>query len=78
MRFEAIRTAKLASMLRSLAKSAMITAWIHGGALYAPPCIEGEVMGDYAMGRELFARLPMRNAWLHAKTTQHNAVSIQA
>ena len=63
-------TGKIANNSRPMVKSPMKTAWIHGGALRAPPCIEGEVMGDFAMGRELFAIFPMRGAWLHAKTTQ--------
>ena len=70
MRFEAIRTAKLASMLRSLAKSAMITAWIHGGALYAPPCIEGEVMGYVARGRQIFVVFATMIAFMHIRSTQ--------
>ena len=76
MRIEAILMAIIANISRPLAKSVMRTAWIHGGALRAPPCIEGEVMGDFAMGCELFAIFPMKGTWLHAKTTQHNAMSI--
>ena len=47
-----------------------------GGRPKAGPRIEALVMGDFAMGRELFAIFPMRGTWLHAKTTQHNAMSI--
>ena len=35
---------KIANNSRPMAKSPMKTAWIHGGALRVPPCIEGEVL----------------------------------
>ena len=71
-----LRVGKIANNSRPIAKSPMKTAWIHGGALRAPPCIDGEVMEDFAMGRELFVIFPMRGTWLHAKTTQYKAMSI--
>ena len=33
-------------------------------------------MGDFTMGRELFAKLPMRDAWIRANLTRHDAMSI--
>ena len=39
------------------------------------PRIEALVIGILAMGLKLFAIFPMRGTWLHAETTQHNAMS---
>ena len=71
MRIEALLMAIIANILRPLAKSPMRTAWIHGGALRAPPCIEGEVMGDFARGREIFAIIAMRIASIRIGSTQY-------
>ena len=71
MRIEAILMAIIANISRPLAKKPMITAWLHGGALRAPPYIEGEVMGDFARGREIFAIIAMRIAAIRMRSTQY-------
>ena len=68
--------ATIANISRPLEKSAMTAAWIHGGALRAPPCIEGEVMGDFARGREIFAIIAMRIASIRIGSTQYQRTSI--
>ena len=71
MRIEAILMAIIANISRPLAKSLMRTPSIHGGALRAPPCIEGEVMGDFARGREIIALFVMKIASIRIDSTQY-------
>ena len=53
----------------------MTSPSLRGASQSLDPRIAALVMGDFAMGRELFANSPMRGIWLHVKTTQHNAMS---
>ena len=46
-----------------------------GGRAKRAQCVQPVVMEDFAIGRELVARLPMRDAWLRAYITQHDAIS---
>ena len=63
--------ANIANISRPLAKAPMTTAWIHAGALRVPPCIEGEVMGDFASGREIFAMIALGIASMRTGSTQY-------
>jgi hypothetical protein len=59
------------------AKFAMRTAWVQGGR--APPCIQGEVMANFAWVVDLLAKLSMRatavHANDHARHAQHNSAT---
>ena len=71
MRKEAILMATLANISRPLAKAFMKTAWLHWGALRAPPCIEGKVIGDFARGGAKIAIVAMRITSIRIGSTQY-------
>ena len=47
------------------AKITTRTAWVHGGALRAPPCTEAVVVVIFAWAREISANFTRTPAWLH-------------
>ena len=56
VRFARSQASLMGNFANNLRPIVSRTASIQGGALRAPPCIEEKVMGDFAMGRELFAK----------------------
>ena len=57
--------AKLAFISSAHAKFTTMTAWVHGGALRAPPCTRAEVVVNFVWAREISASFATMSAWLH-------------